>query len=282
MPEIGIIGGSGVYDPELFDDIERKKIETPFGTPSAEPIIGEIGEKEVAFIPRHGENHQYNPTEVNSKANIFAFKKLGVNRILATNAVGSLKENIEPLDVVIPDQIFDRTKKRESTFFEEGIVAHLEFAEPFCSKTSSILKKTSEKEYRTHDSGTYVCIEGPMFSTKAESNFYRNQGFDIIGMTAIPEAKLAREAEICYSMIATVTDYDVWHESEEVSLNLILERMQKNEEKIKDIIAKAIPKIPEKRICGCRNAVEKTITTDREKIPEKIKQKLEPIIGGYI
>lgn len=282
MPKIGIIGGSGVYDPDLFKNVTEKEITTPFGEPSANPLVGEIKGEKVAFIPRHGDAHQHNPTEVNSRANIFAFKKLGVERILATNAVGSLKEKIGPEEIVIPDQIFDRTKKRETTFFEGGIVAHVEFAEPFCKEINSKLIETAKKNHSTHTEGTYVCIEGPMFSTKAESEFYRNQGFDIIGMTAIPEAKLAREAEICYSMIATVTDYDVWKEDEEeVTMELILKRMQKNEEKIKDVLSRVIPKIPEERSCQCGRALKNSITTPRKKISQETIEKLEPIIRNY-
>lgn len=282
MPKIGIIGGSGIYDPELFQNVREEEIETEFGEPSSNPRIGEIKDVEVVFIPRHGDNHQYNPTEVNSRANILSFKKLGVETILATNAVGSLKENLEPTDVVIPNQIFDRTKKRKSTFFKDGIVAHVEFANPFCEKTSSKLYEVAKENHKTHQGGTYVCIEGPMFSTKAESEFYRKQGFDIIGMTAIPEAKLAREAEISYSMIATVTDYDVWKESEEVSMELILERMQENETKIKEILSKAIPKIAEKQTCKCNNALKNAITTELDKVPEETKEKLKPIIGEHL
>ncbi|OKY79174.1 MAG: Purine nucleoside phosphorylase Pnp [Candidatus Methanohalarchaeum thermophilum] len=284
MPEIGIIGGSGIYDPELIKQAEEKKVATPFGDPSSSPIIGEIKGKEVAFIARHGKEHIYNPTEVNYRANIYALKKLGVNRILATNAVGSLKKEIEPTDIVIPDQIFDRTKKRESTFFEDGAVAHVGFADPYCNQLRKLINNEigDSNSFSLKEEGTYVCIEGPMFSTKAESDFYRKQGFDVIGMTAIPEAKLAREAEICYTMIAAITDYDVWHTEEEVSMELILQRMQKNEKTIKRILEKVIPQIPEERKCECKKALEGSITTEPANMSDEVKEKLSILLKDYI
>jgi len=281
LPKIGLIGGSGIYDPELIEETEKKDIDTPFGKPSSPPIVGKISGRDVAFIPRHGENHLYNPSEVNYRANIYALKKLGVRKILATNAVGSLKKNIEPLDVVIPNQIFDRTKNRNSTFFEDGIVAHIGFAEPFCPTLSSNITNYSSKKYSIQAKGTYVCIEGPMFSTKSESNFYRNQGFDIIGMTAIPEAKLAREGEMCYSMIATVTDYDVWHEDEEVTMELVKKRMAKNLANLKDILSEVIPNISLNE-CQCENALQNTIATNEGVITRKTERRLKHIVSKYL
>ncbi|RZN62930.1 S-methyl-5'-thioadenosine phosphorylase [Methanonatronarchaeum sp. AMET6-2] len=282
MNRIGIIGGSGIYDPELIEDAEQKSVETPFGEPSSDPIVGYIEGNEVVFIPRHGDGHRLSPTEVNYRANIFAMKKLGVERILAANAVGSLKEDIQPLNIVLPDQVFDRTKKRESSFFGDGVVAHVGFADPFCQQLSNWIAEEAKDDYQVVESGTYVSIEGPMFSTRAESNFYRDQGFDIIGMTAVPEAKLAREAEICYSIIATVTDYDVWHEEEDVTMDLVVERMKKNEKAIKDIISRVVPEIPSKRDCRCVNALENTIATSPSQIPSETKEKLSLLIDRYI
>ncbi|WGI16641.1 S-methyl-5'-thioadenosine phosphorylase [Methanonatronarchaeum sp. AMET-Sl] len=282
MNRIGIIGGSGIYDPSLFEDVVEKKVETPFGAPSSEPLVGYIGDREVVFIPRHGEGHRYSPSEVNYRANIYALKKLGVDRIIGANAVGSLKEDVEPLDIVLPDQVFDRTKKRESSFFGDGVVAHVGFADPFCQQLSNYIADVARDDYSVVEGGTYVTIEGPMFSTRAESNFYRNQGFDIIGMTAVPEAKLAREAEMCYSIIATVTDYDVWHEEEEVTMELVVERMQRNENAIKDIISKVVPEIPMKRDCICKTALENTVATNPENIPKERKKELDLLIGKYL
>ncbi|OUJ18488.1 Purine nucleoside phosphorylase Pnp [Methanonatronarchaeum thermophilum] len=282
MNRIGIIGGSGIYDPELFEDVVEKPVDTPFGSPSSDPVVGYIGDREVVFIPRHGEGHRHCPTEVNYRANIFALKKLGVDRIIAANAVGSLNIDVEPLDIVLPDQIFDRTKKRDSTFYSEGVVAHVGFADPFCQQLSKSIADVAGDDYSVVEGGTYVAIEGPMFSTRAESNFYRDQGFDIIGMTAVPEAKLAREAEICYSIIATVTDYDVWHEEEDVTMDLVVERMQKNENAIKDVIANVVPEIPRERDCVCSSALENTIATDPSEIPRDKKDQLELLIGKYL
>ncbi|RJS73426.1 MAG: S-methyl-5'-thioadenosine phosphorylase, partial [Candidatus Syntrophoarchaeum sp. WYZ-LMO15] len=213
--EIGIIGGSGIYDQSIFENVREIVVDTPFGKPSDRIVLGEFEGRRVAFLARHGKGHRIAPGEIPARANIYAMKSLGVTHIISPSAVGSLKEEIKPLDVVIPDQIFDRTKARPSTFFEGGIVCHISFTDPFCESLSKLLLEiASNLGKRTHR-GTYVCMEGPQFSTRAESFFYRSCGFDVIGMTALPEAKLAREAEICYATIATVTDYDVWHEEEE-------------------------------------------------------------------
>ncbi len=280
--KIGIIGGSGIYDIDAFKNAVEEEIRTPFG--DVKLIIGDFSGRKTAFIPRHGFSHEISPSEVNSRANIFALKKIGVERIIATSAVGSLREDIHPLDIVIPDQIFDRTKGRKSTFFEGGIVSHVSFSEPFCRELSALLYKVaSDRKYRVHKKATYICIEGPQFSTKAESFFYRKMGFDIIGMTAVPEAKLAREAEICYSTIAAVTDYDVWKEEErEVTADMILSNLRKNEEAIKDILSNVIPWIPEKRTCECGNALRDAIVTHRDAISEEKKKELDVIIGKYL
>ncbi|MDF2957793.1 MAG: Purine nucleoside phosphorylase [Candidatus Alkanophagales archaeon MCA70_species_1] len=280
--EIAIIGGSGIYDVEMFSAREELKIDTPFGV--AEVVVGEYAGRKIAFISRHGAGHRISPTEINARANIFALKKLGVSRIIAASAVGSLKEEIRPLDLVVPNQIFDRTKSRKNTFFEGGIVVHVGFADPFCPELSTILADVIEQlGRRVHRGGTYVCIEGPQFSTRAESEFYRRMGFDIIGMTAIPEAKLAREAEICYAMVAAVTDYDVWRSGEEeVSAELILENLRKNEQAVKAVLREAIPRIPTERKCECGEALKDAIVTAREHIPPDVLERLKPLVEKYL
>lgn len=271
--KIGIIGGSGL--DEILKDARDTEVNTPFGT--ADISKGYVDGNEIFFISRHGKDHRINPSEVNSRANIFALKKLGVSHIIATSAVGSLREDMKPLDVVIPNQIFDRTKRRATTFFED-IAVHISFTDPFCPKLVDVIARVAvEKGYRTHDKGTYVCIEGPQFSTRAESLMYRQMGFDIIGMTALPEAKLAREAEICYATVATVTDYDVWRD-EEVSAEMILSNIAKNAETVKDILCGVIPRI-DWDDCGCRNALADAIAT--KKIPKKISEKLSILINKY-
>lgn len=280
--DIAIIGGSGVYDVSLFDNIRQIEVDTPFGKPSDSITLGDFGEKKVCFLPRHGTGHRVSPTNLNSRANIFALKKLGVKQIIAASAVGSLKENIKPLDIVIPDQIYDRTKLRPSTFFDQDIVAHTGFADPFCSGMSNLLHKIAiENGYNSHPEGTYVCIEGPQFSTRAESNVYRSLGFDIIGMTATPEAKLAREAEICYSTIATVTDYDVWHE-EDVTMETIIGNVIKNEKAVRTIIRQALESLDIEQDCECRHALDGAIMTDSGMIPYETKYRLKTLIGKYI
>ncbi len=280
--DIAIIGGSGIYDATMLDNVQEVEIDTPFGKPSDAITIGSFGEKNIAFLPRHGRGHRISPSRLNSRANILALKKLGVKRIISVSAVGSLKPEMKPLDIVIPDQIFDRTKTRESTFFEEGIAVHMGFADPFCPEMSSLLSDiTGELGYTIHDTGTYVCMEGPQFSTRAESRVYQNLGFDIIGMTALPEAKLAREAEICYSMIATVTDYDVWHE-EDVTIETIIANAMKNEEAVRNIIKAAIPRITLERSCVCASALAGAIATAPDKIPHETKRKLNDLIGKYL
>jgi len=280
--DIAIIGGSGVYDTAMLDNVKEVEIDTPFGKPSDAITIGSFGEVNVAFLPRHGKGHRISPSKLNSRANILALKKLGVQRIISASAVGSLKLEMKPLDIVIPDQIFDRTKTRESTFFEDGIVVHIGFADPFCPEMSSLLAGiATELGYSVHNKGTYVCMEGPQFSTRAESKVYQSLGFDIIGMTALPEAKLAREAEICYSMIATVTDYDVWHE-EDVNIETVIANAMKNEEAVRNIIKKALPAISLERNCICSNALAGAIVTSPDRIPVETKRKLDELVGKYL
>ncbi len=280
--DIAIIGGSGVYDASMLDNVQEVEIDTPFGKPSDAITIGSFGETSVAFLPRHGKGHRISPGKLNSRANILALKKLGVKRIISASAVGSLKLEHKPLDIVIPDQIFDRTRMRESTFFDDGLVVHIGFADPFCPEMSSLLADiTSDLGYSVHRNGTYVCMEGPQFSTRAESKVYQNLGFDIIGMTALPEAKLAREAEICYSMIATVTDYDVWHQ-EDVNIETVIANAMKNEEAVRNIIKEAIPRISLERDCICSNALAGAIITSPEKIPVEARRKLNDLIGKYL
>ncbi|MDP2846216.1 MAG: S-methyl-5'-thioadenosine phosphorylase [Candidatus Methanoperedens sp.] len=266
----------------MLDNVREVEIDTPFGKPSDAITIGSFGETSVAFLPRHGKGHRISPSKLNSRANILALKKLGVKRIISASAVGSLKLEHKPLDIVIPDQIFDRTRMRESTFFDDGLVVHVGFADPFCPEMSSLLADiTSDMGYSVHKKGTYVCMEGPQFSTRAESRVYQNLGFDIIGMTALPEAKLAREAEICYSMIATVTDYDVWHE-EDVNIETVIANAMKNEEAVRNIIKEAIPRISLARDCICSNALAGAIITSPEKIPVEARRKLNDLIGKYL
>lgn len=280
--DIAIIGGSGVYDTSMLDNVKEVEINTPFGKPSDAITLGSFGDINVAFLPRHGKGHRISPSRLNSRANILALKKLGVKRIISASAVGSLKLELKPLDIVIPDQIFDRTRIRDSTFFEDGIVVHIGFADPFCPEMNSVLADiTGDLGYSVHRKGTYVCMEGPQFSTRAESKVYQNLGFDIIGMTALPEAKLAREAEMCYSMIATVTDYDVWHE-DDVTIETVIENAMKNEEAVRNVIKEAITKIPLERNCVCANALSGAILTAPDKIPVETKKKLSDMIGKYV
>lgn len=281
---IGIIGGSGLYKLEGLKDIKSVSIATPFGKPSSKYILGKLGKRTIAFLPRHDIGHRLLPTELNYRANIYGFKKLGVERIIAISAVGSLKENIAPLDIVIPHQFFDRTTKRPSTFFGDGIVGHIAFANPICMDLAGILYESSKKTgANVHWGSTYLNMEGPQFSTKAESNVYRQWGMDIIGMTNLVEAKLAREAEICYATLALVTDYDCWHpEHDSVTVEMIIQNLTKNIANATKVIELTIPQIPEGRTCRCKDALKDAIITDRKIIPEKTKKKLRSIIGKYI
>jgi len=286
MPEarIGIIGGSGLYDIEGFENIKRVRMDTPFGAPSDEPILGDLAGERVAFLPRHGKGHIRSPSEINSRANIYAMKSLGVEYILSVSAVGSMREKIKPRDIVIPDQLFDRTKGRINTFFEKGIVVHISFADPFCPTMISLLGEVCQEiGLNFHLGGTYLCMEGPQFSTRAESRIYRQWGVDVIGMTSLPEAKLAREAEICYATIAMVTDYDVWHEEDEdVTVEILIANMMKNVESVKRLLKRIIPELPRERRCPCANALQNAIITPREAISEEVKEKYKIIIGKYL
>ena len=282
---IGVIGGSGLYKIDGMTGVEEVKPETPFGQPSDSIVVGELDGKRLAFLPRHGRGHCISPTELPARANIYALKSLGVEWIISVNAVGSLKEGIHPLDIVIPDQLIDRTRSRANSFFEGyGLVAHLPFDSPFCPVLSDILYRAAlDVGANVHQEGTYIVMEGPFFSTKAESMLYRSWGGSIIGMTALPEAKLAREAEICYATLACITDYDTWHETEDsVTIEMAVANLQKNADTARRIIALAAERIPEERDCCCAGALESAILTDPQKIPAKTKRELALLIGKYI
>ena len=285
MGKIGIIGGSGLYDIEGIKRIEKIRLKTPFGEPSDKFILGNLEGKEVVFLPRHGKGHKILPSELNYRANIYGMKKLGVQRIISVSAVGSLKEEVKPQHFVLADQFIDRTNQaRKTTFFGEGIVAHIGFAEPTCPALRKMLFEiTKDFGLSAHPKGTYINMEGPAFSTRAESELYRSWGVDVIGMTNMAEARLAREAEICYVTMAMVTDYDCWHAEEEaVSIDLILENMRKNVEQAKKIIKSAVSKIDERRDCLCAGALKNAIVTAAKDIPAQTKKKLDIIIGKYI
>jgi len=282
--KIGIIGGSGLYDMPGLTERSEISVETPFGAPSDPLVIGSLSGKRVAFLARHGRGHRLMPSELNFRANIYAMKLLGVERILSVGAVGSLKEDIAPLDIVLPDQFVDRTRGRISTFFGTGLVAHISFADPVCPDLLEQVYRASHKAgIPTKKGGTYVCMEGPAFSTKAESNLYRSWGMDVIGMTNLQEAKLAREAEICYVTIALVTDYDCWHASEEsVTADMIIANLQKNCQAAQAIIMQAVQDLQGTRNCQCGEALKYALITDKAKIPAETKNKLECIVGRYL
>ncbi|HEX8472845.1 MAG TPA: S-methyl-5'-thioadenosine phosphorylase [Pyrinomonadaceae bacterium] len=284
--QIGIIGGSGLYQMAELKDIEEIRVETPFGSPSDALITGMLEGVRVAFLPRHGRGHRFSPTELPFRANIYAMKMLGVERILSASAVGSLQEQYAPLDMVIPDQFFDRTRARahESTFFGDGIVAHVTFAHPVCGELGDVLEAAcGAASVRVHRGGTYLCMEGPAFSTKAESHVYRSWGMDIIGMTNLQEAKLAREAEICYSTLALVTDYDCWHEEHDaVSVETVVEYLNKNVANAQKIMREAVRRLSgQTRGCQCGSAMKNAIFTPPELWPEATTKKLEAIIKKY-
>jgi len=284
LVSLAVIGGSGLYQIEQLTDIKEYAIKTPFGDPSDAIVVGTLADQRVAFLPRHGRGHRFTPAEVNSRANIWALKSLGVERILSVSACGSLREEFAPRHIVIPNQLFDRTSGRALSFFGNGLVAHIGLAEPFCPQFSKLVYQAVEQTGATvHWGATLVTIEGPRFSTKAESNAYRQWGFDIIGMTAIPEANLAREAEICYTCMAHVTDYDVWHEEEEaVTVAMVIERLLANVEVSKQAIVNLMPTIPAERDCACATALADAIITNRAVIPNKVKRDLAPIVGKYL
>ncbi|HEY0874989.1 MAG TPA: S-methyl-5'-thioadenosine phosphorylase [Vicinamibacterales bacterium] len=283
-PTIGIIGGSGLYDMAELTDREERTVETPFGSPSAPYVIGTLRGKRVAFLARHGAGHRYMPTELNFRANIFGLKLLGVEYILSASAVGSLREEYKPLDLVIPDQFLDRTKGRVSTFFGDGIVAHVGFAHPFCGPLSDIAFASAQAAGATvHKGGTYVCMEGPQFSTLAESKLYRSWGMDIIGMTNLQEAKLAREAEICYTTIALVTDYDCWHPAhDQVTVDMIVANLVQNAKTAQQVIASAVDGLPFERTCECATALKHALITRPEAIPAEARVRLAPLVSKYL
>jgi 5'-methylthioadenosine phosphorylase len=281
---IGIIGGSGLYDMAELTDREERRVSTPFGEPSAPYVIGTLRGRSVAFLARHGAGHRLLPSELNFRANIFGFKTLGVEFILSASAVGSLKEVYKPLDLVIPDQFLDRTRGRISTFFGQGLVAHVGFAHPFCGPLSDIAYRAAGAAGATvHKGGTYVCMEGPQFSTLAESRLYRSWGMDIIGMTNLQEAKLAREAEICYSTIALVTDYDCWHpEHDQVTVEMIVANLTQNARTAQEVIAGAVSMLPFERTCECATALKYAIITRPDAVPQETKRRLAPLVGKYM
>jgi 5'-methylthioadenosine phosphorylase len=282
--EIGIIGGSGLYEMEGFTDVQAVRVWTPFGDPSDEYMVGRLEGRKVAFLPRHARGHRFAPHELNFRANTYGFKKLGVKWLISMSAVGSLKEELRPTEVVIPDQFYDRTKQRKDTFFGDGVVAHVSFGDPVCRGLFGILVEAApEAGAVVHKGGTYVNIEGPAFSTRAESNTYRKLGFDVVGMTNLTDAKLAREAEMCYGTLAMVTDYDCWKEDvEEVSVETIIRILQQNARMAQKIIKLAIRRIPAEQNCECGRALEKAIITRRDLIPDEAKRRLEALIGKYI
>jgi 5'-methylthioadenosine phosphorylase len=285
---IGVIGGSGLYQMDGLSDVQEVRVETPFGVPSDAITVGRLGDVSLAFLPRHGRGHQLNPTEVPSRANIWALKRLGVQWVFSVSAVGSLREDYAPLHLVIPDQIFDRTRLRPGSFFEGGVVVHASFADPFCPHLSDLLWETMSgmNDVATHRGGTLVCIEGPLFSTKAESHIYRQLGCDLIGMTALPEAKLAREAELCYATIACVTDYDVWRESEEtVTVEMVVANLHKNVANAQRIIRELAGRLPADRSaspCGCSNALANAILTDPAAIRASARERYALLLEKYL
>jgi 5'-methylthioadenosine phosphorylase len=281
--KLAVIGGSGVYDMEALTEIEKREISTPFGDPSDSIIIGTLAGKRVAFLPRHGRGHRLTPSEVPYRANIWALKSLGVERIISISACGSMKEKYAPRHIVIPDQIYDNTKNREYSFFGDGLVAHIGIADPFCPHLRQALADAVLKAGGTlHMGGTFITIEGPRFSTRGESNIYRSWGVDIIGMTAVPEAQLAREAEICYATMAHVTDYDVWHEEEEaVNVEMLIANLMANAALSKQAIQELVPLLSNERPCDCGQTLASAIITQRDLIPKEKIEQLGPLVAKY-
>jgi 5'-methylthioadenosine phosphorylase len=282
--QIGIIGGSGLYDMPGVTDREEVTLTTPFGDPSGPYVLGTLRGRRVAFLARHGAGHRVLPTEINFRANVFGMKLLGVEHVLSASAVGSLKEEYKPLDIVIPDQFFDRTKGRPSTFFGRGLAAHVAFAHPFCRILSGLAYESARSAGATvHKGGTYVCMEGPQFSTLAESKLYRSWGMDIIGMTNLQEAKLAREAEICYATIALVTDYDCWHpDHDSVTVEMVIANLTQNAKMAQEIIAGAVGMLPYARTCECASALKYALVTRPDAIPDHVRKELAPLVGKYL
>lgn len=278
---IGVIGGSGLYQMKDLSILKKVAVKTPFGAPSDRLVIGELSGMRLAFLPRHGLGHVIPPSEINFRANIFAMKKLGVQRIISVSAVGSMKEEIHPGHIVIPDQFIDRTYRRISTFFTKGMVGHVGLADPICMELAKTVVGASKKAGATvHEGGTYICIEGPQFSTRAESILYRQWGVDVIGMTNVTEAKLAREAGICYSTVALATDYDCWHTGHDsVTLEAVLEIMHKNVAMAQTIVKEAVAKLKSGRACNCGDAAKYAIVTDKKKTPSALRKKLQVLFG---
>ncbi len=284
MKTVGVIGGSGLYDIEGLTDVESVSVDTPWGSPSDNLIVGSLDDTRMVFLPRHGRYHKQMPSEINYRANIFAMKKMGVEWIISVSAVGSMKEHISPGQIVIPSQFYDHTKTRVSTFFGSGIVAHVSMADPVCALLSDELYNASISSGATvHKGGTYLCMEGPQFSSRAESNIYRGWGVDIIGMTNATEAKLAREAEICYASISMATDYDCWHEQhDDVTVDDLIETLNNNVQLARDIIKKVVPAIGESRECPCGSALQNAIITPKEAITKETRDRLEILIKRYV
>jgi 5'-methylthioadenosine phosphorylase len=282
--EIGIIGGSGLYKMAGIERVREVRVATPFGKPSDAYILGVLEGRKVAFLARHGRGHLLMPTEINFRANIYGMKKLGVEQIISASAVGSLREDLRPLDMMLPSQFFDRTRHRVSTFFGGGLVAHISFADPVCPNVVKALRAACKaSQVHCHEGGTYLCMGGPAFSTKAESNLYRSWGMDVIGMTNLQEAKLAREAEICYATLAMVTDYDCWHpEHDAVTVSQVVEYLTKNAENAQKIIRTAVRELPWERSCKCGSALAHAILTDRKKISPRARRKLALLVGKYL
>lgn len=284
MARIGVIGGSGLYEMESLTDIQHVHVSTPFGDPSDQITTGKLGGTEIAFLPRHGRGHRLLPTEVPSRANIWALKSLGVKWVVSVSAVGSLREELRPLDIVIPDQLIDRTKSRVNSFFGDGLVAHVSFADPFCPVLSDLLVDAARGTGApTHRGGTLVVMEGPLFSTRAESHMYRSWGASLIGMTALPEAKLAREAELCYATVACVTDYDVWRVTEEdVTVEMVIANLLRNVGTAKSLLGEVAGRIPAQRSCLCAHALRDAIVTRRDVVPPETRERLALLVDKYL
>ena len=280
---IGVIGGSGLYELEGLTDVRWRRVRTPFGDPSDEFCTGTLDGRRVIFLPRHGRGHRLTPTELNFRANIWGLKFLGAEWVLSISAVGSMREEIRPLDLVVPDQFFDMTKRRVSSFFGDGIVAHVGMAEPVCGHLAAVLEKAARATgAAVHRGGTYICIEGPQFSTKAESHIYRSWGVDVIGMTNMPEAKLAREAELCYATLALATDYDVWHESHDaVTVEAVIANLLKNVATAKEVLRRVIPAIATPRTCECPSLLQSAVITSPAAFPLATRRRLDLLLGKY-
>ena len=280
---VGVFGGTGLYQMEGLSNVREVELTTPFGDPSDAITIGELDGTAIAFLPRHGRGHRLMPSEIPVKANVYAMKELGVERLISVSAVGSLREEIAPLDLVVPDQLIDRTRLRDNTFFGDGLVAHVSIGDPFCEQLSELVASAADDtEAKVHRGGTYVVMEGPAFSTRAESNLYRSWGASVIGMTALPEAKLAREAEMCFTVLATSTDYDVWHEVHaDVTVDMILEHVQKNVGVSRRVLRGLVPKLRVPRDCHCGSALASALVTAPEFVPKETLERLGPIVSKY-